>query len=75
MVQLTSSVERSFLEDGKEIIEFRTPGISEDRARSNALFAARVKGMEDAQVTDIENVGSSGIPGRDLFSVTVEAPR
>lgn len=75
MVQLTTEVERSFLENGKEIVEFRVPAVSAGRAESNAILNARVKGMDEPQVTHIEEIGSSGIPSRSLFLVTVEAVR
>lgn len=75
MVQLTTSVERSFIENGEEVIEFRVPAVSRERARSNALFAARVKGMDDPDVEEVEETGGSGVPGRKLFLVTVTAIR
>lgn len=75
MAQLTTKVERSFLENGKEVIEFKVPAIGESAAERNALGNARLKGMDEPEITEVENIGASGVPGRSLFLVTVEAMR
>lgn len=75
MAQFTIKVERSFLRDGLEIFEFSVPAINERLARRGAIRQATIKGMENPEIEDIENIGSSGVPGRDLFIVTVAGER
>lgn len=75
MAQFTTRVERSFIRNGSSLTEFSVPAVSESLARRNALLNARAKGKEGPEVIEVENVGGSGVPGRDLFIVTVESAR
>lgn len=73
--QITAQVQRSFLRDGKEVLELRLPAISEGAARRKAMANARIKDVSNAEIADVENIGSSGIPGRPLWVVTIEGDR
>lgn len=75
MAQFTTKVERSFIRNGTDVTEFSVPAVNESIARRNALANSRLKGKEDPEIIEIENLGGSGVPGRSLFLVTVESAR
>lgn len=75
MVTLTASVERSFLRNGTEVYELRVPAVSEGAAERKARINARAKGANSPEVIDTERIGSAGVPGVNLYFVTVEAAR
>lgn len=75
MAQFFGSIERSTTENGKHIAVFRIPAFSKSIARQRAKGNARIKGLKEFEIVNVENVGSSDVPGQNLFDIRVEADR
>jgi hypothetical protein len=75
MVQLFGSVETSTIVDDTLITEFRIPAFSRTAAQQRAKTNARLKGLEDAQITGTEELKTGDLPGQTIYIVEVESLR
>lgn len=75
MVQFFGSVERSVVEGNQQTTVFRIPAVSEAGARQRAKGNSRIKGLDNFEVQDLEQVGQGDLPGVKLFDVTVSSNR
>lgn len=73
MVQVFGTVEQSFSEEENQFTVFRIPAFSERLARRRGGANARIKGLSNFEVTNIEQVGQGDVPGQKLFDVTVQS--
>lgn len=69
-----SVVESTLVDDQQEIV-FRVPAFSETLARRRATRNARIKGVENPEVEEVEEVGSGTLPGQTIFLITVRGER
>lgn len=75
MVEITGNVITSNLTDDEFRIAFKIPAFSKRVARRRALTSARVKGMNQPEVTSVETIRSGDIPGQTIFRVDVVGDR
>ena len=75
MVQIFGTVERSFTEEDSQFTTFRIPAFSKAIARQRAKANARIKGLSNFTLSNVEEAGSGDIPGQTLYDVVVESDR
>lgn len=75
MVTITGDLEESRIENGQEVFVWRIPAVSSSAAEVRARGNARVKGLENFSVKNVEQVGSGSFPGQNVYEVTVTSPR
>lgn len=75
MVQIFGTVEKSVVQNGQQTTVFRIPALTETGARQRAKGNARIKGLNNFRVDNVNNVGSGDLPGQKLFDVRVISQR
>lgn len=61
--------------DGSQELVWEIPAIREQIAQRKAKLNARIKGLENPSILNIQKTSKTGLPGRSVFKVTVEADR
>lgn len=69
------TVEESYSEDNKIFTIFRIPALSSSMARRRARMNAKIKGLNNIEITGVENLGEARLPGQKEFDVKVESRR
>lgn len=75
MVQFFGTVERSVVEGDQQTTVFRIPAVSKTGARQRAKGNSRIKGLNNFEIQDLEQVGQGDLPGVKLYDVTVASDR
>lgn len=75
MVELFGRIEKTDVQDGKQVTIFRIPAVSQSLAEQRAGINARLKGLSNFQLSGVRKVGSGSFPGQSIFDVKVESDR
>lgn len=73
MVEVFGRVEKSSTEQNELTTVFRIPAFSGGMAKRRAQGNIRLKGLSNADITGVQQVGEGSIPGQKIFDVTVKS--
>lgn len=73
MVEFFGTLSRSTVQNGQRVNEFRIPAFSSRAARGRARANARIKGLDDFELRDPEEVDQGDVPGQSIYLVEVRS--
>lgn len=75
MSDIAATIESSRIEENRQITVFRIAGMSETVVKRRALMNARIKGLGNRKVIDVQKLDETTPVGAPLYEVTVSSAR